>query len=98
MAEVKKSKSFAADTSWNELGWTEYDNGARVASFVLGDPDDPDAPVVFTGEYPPGSRTEAHHHVNDYAEILLEGTQQITGKWHRRATCASSRPAPATAR
>ena len=83
MAEVKKAKSFAADTSWDELGWTEYDNGARVASVILGDPADPDAPVIFTGVYPPGSRTEAHHHVNDYAEILLEGTQQITGKWHK---------------
>lgn len=83
MAEVRKRASLSKDTSWDELGWQEYDNGARVSHFILGDPDDPDAPVVFTGVYPPGSRTEAHHHVNDYAEILLEGTQQITGKWHK---------------
>ncbi|HEV7680376.1 MAG TPA: hypothetical protein VGQ42_17585 [Candidatus Dormibacteraeota bacterium] len=81
MAKVKKP-SFAKDTSWDGLGWDEYDNGARISSFILGHPDDPDAPVIFTGVYPPGSRTEAHHHVNDYAEILLEGSQQITGKWH----------------
>jgi hypothetical protein len=82
MAKVGKLRTFAKDTNWEELGWQEYDNGARVASFILGDPADPDAPVIFTGVYPPGSRTEAHHHVNDYAEILLEGSQQITNKWH----------------
>ena len=80
-AKLGNLRAFAKDTNWEELGWQEYDNGARVASFILGDPDDPDAPVIFTGVYPPGSRTAAHHHVNDYAEILLEGSQQITNKW-----------------
>jgi hypothetical protein len=75
--------SFAADTSWDELGWMELGEGIRSARFILGDADDPDAPVVFRTFFPPGCRVEAHRHNCDYAEIILEGTQQVSGKWHK---------------
>jgi len=78
-----RRKAFGVDTSWDELGWIEYPGGITSSRFILGDPDDPDAPVVFRSFFPPGSRVEPHHHPCDYAEIILEGTQQVTGKWHK---------------
>ena len=75
--------SFAADTSWDELGFEELGNGIRSAHFVLGDPDDPSAPMVYRTFFPPGCRVEAHRHDCDYAEIILEGTQQVSGRWHK---------------
>jgi hypothetical protein len=75
-------KGYGRDTSWDQLGYWDLDDGAKVSSFVLGDPEDPTSPVIFTGSYPPGARTEPHHHVIDYAEIILEGSQQVTRKWY----------------
>jgi hypothetical protein len=77
------AKSFAADTSWDELGWFEFEGGIRSSKFVLGDPDDPSAPLVFRTYFPPGCRVEPHRHSCDYAEIILEGTQQVSGTWHQ---------------
>jgi hypothetical protein len=76
-------KSFAVDTSWDELGWNDLGGGITSSRFVLGDPDDPQAPMVFRTFFPPGCRVEAHRHSCDYAEIILEGTQQVSGKWHK---------------
>ena len=77
------TKPFAIDTSWDGLGWMEFPGtGIRSSKFVLGDPDDPDAPVVFNSYFPPGSRVEAHHHACDYAEIILEGSQEVTRRMH----------------
>jgi hypothetical protein len=83
---MQKVKRFARDTSWDELGFFDMPGDAKISSFVLGDADDVDAPVVFSGWYPPGSRTEPHHHVTDYAEIIIEGTQQIGRTWHGPGT------------
>lgn len=77
------TRSFAVDTSWDELGWMEFEGGIRSSRFVLGDPDDPDAPLVFNSYFPPGCRVEAHRHRCDYAEIILEGTQEVSRKWHK---------------
>jgi hypothetical protein len=82
MAVAPTGRPFFRDTSWDDLGWTEYEGGVRTSSFILGDPNDPDAPVVFKTYFPPGCRVNAHHHTTDYAEIILEGSQQVTGKWH----------------
>lgn len=79
----EKKKTFAVDTSWDELGWLDLGNGIRSAKFVLGDPDDPTAPMVFRTFFPPGCRVEPHRHSCDYAEIILEGTQQVSGTWHK---------------
>ena len=80
---MPRTRGFGQDTNWDGLGWTDYEGGARTSQFVLGDPDDPNAPVIFRGLFPAGYRVEPHHHVTDYAEILLEGSQQITNHWHR---------------
>ena len=36
---------------------------------------------MFKTYFPPGCRIEAHTHPCDYSEIILEGTQQVSGKW-----------------
>ena len=59
------------------------DSTAKHMTFFREDlAEDPTSPVIFTGSYPPGARTEPHHHVIDYAEIILEGSQQVTRKWY----------------
>ena len=32
--------------------------------------------------YPPGWEVQPHTHACDYMEIILEGSQKVTGKWH----------------
>src|SRR5829696_7881791 len=61
-------------------GW--LDSGVKVARMVVGDPDDATAPVVFHTYYPPGWEVAPHTHACDYMEIILQGSQQVTGKWH----------------
>ena len=70
------------DTSWEELGFLELPNGSKTSRFVVGDPDDESAPVVFRVEFPPNCEVAAHMHDCDYAEIILEGTQQVARRWH----------------
>jgi len=36
---------------------------------------------VFKVDFPPGCRVEAHTHECDYSEIILRGSQQVSGKW-----------------
>lgn len=70
------------DTSWEQLGFLDLPNGARTSRFVVGDEDDPEAPVVFRVSFPPGCEVAAHTHDCDYCEIILEGSQQVTRRWH----------------
>jgi hypothetical protein len=71
------------DTSWTELT-TQESMGTVYGSFAIGDDDDPSAPRVFRGVFPPGCRLEAHSHVCDYAEIILEGSQKVGRRWYRQ--------------
>ena len=73
---------FQMSTSWKELGFVEYGGGVTGARFVIGDDDDESAPVVMRGSFPPGAVVAPHSHPCDYAEILLEGSQQVTRQWH----------------
>lgn len=70
------------DTSWEKLGFLELPNGSKTSRFVIGDEDDANAPVVFRVEFPPGCEVAAHTHDCDYCEIILEGSQQVTRRWH----------------
>jgi hypothetical protein len=81
-AQTARTHPFELNTSWDELGWIEFAGGIRSSKFVLGDTEDPDAPVVFNSYFPPGSRVEPHHHACDYAEIILEGSQEVTRRMH----------------
>jgi hypothetical protein len=76
-------RHFLNNTSWDEIGWHQTDSGIRTSSFVLGTAVDREAPVVFRIFFPPGYRVEPHHHLCNYAEIILSGTQQVTGHWHQ---------------
>jgi anti-sigma factor ChrR (cupin superfamily) len=66
---------------WDRIpGWR--DAGVRIARIVVGDPDDETAPVVTHTYFPPGWEVPPHTHACDYTEIILEGSQKVTGKWH----------------
>ena len=71
-------------TTWRELfaASPPRDDGILSARFVVGDPDDADAPLVFKTRFPPGCEIGAHTHACDYSEFLLEGRRMITRKWY----------------
>ena len=69
-------------TSWDELGAITLEaNGAVTSQYRVGRPDDDGSPTVFKVTFPPDCRIEAHTHACDYSEIILEGSQKVSGKW-----------------
>jgi hypothetical protein len=69
-------------TSWDELGSiTLAEMGVVTSQYRIGRPSEDTSPTVFKASFPPGCRIEAHTHGCDYSEIVLEGTQQVSGKW-----------------
>ena len=69
-------------TSWDEIGTiTIPGTGAVTSQYRIGLPTEDTSPTVFKTYFPPGCRIEAHTHPCDYSEIILEGTQQVSGKW-----------------
>lgn len=54
----------------------------RRVAYRIGDPEDERAPLVVQVVFPPGHRVEPHTHDADYTEIILEGSQQVTRRWH----------------
>jgi len=76
-------RHFHHATSWEELGFTRMANGVRFSHFTVDeDRAATTAPVVFYAEFEPGSVTLPHSHDCDYAEIILEGRQQVTRRWY----------------
>jgi hypothetical protein len=82
MTDVTRTK-FQRSTSWEELGFREYPDGTLSSRFVIGDEGDDTAPIVMRGVFPPNAVVAPHSHSCDYAEIILEGTQQVTRRWHK---------------
>ncbi len=69
-------------TSWDELPLVTMDEtGIETSSYRIGLPDNDDAPTVFKVNFPPNCRVEAHTHSCDYSEIILKGSQKVSGKW-----------------
>lgn len=69
-------------SSWDDLGWTPGQGGARVSKVTVGRQEDRDAPVIVMAEFPPHAEVAPHSHPADYVEVILSGSQQVTGKWH----------------
>lgn len=80
---MTERKKYQRNTSFDELGWTEYASGAKGTLFLVGEEGDETAPVVTYAHFPPGAVVEAHSHPCDYAEIIVAGTQQVTRRWHK---------------
>ena len=74
-------RRYQSSTSWTELVEDLY-GGATTSKFRVGAPGDGDAPTVFRTYFPPGFEVPVHTHACDYAEIILDGSQQVTKKWH----------------
>ncbi len=69
-------------TSWEQLGqvWLE-ETGVETTQYRIGLPTDDSSPTVFKAYFPPNCRVEAHTHACDYSEIILQGSQKVSGKW-----------------
>jgi len=69
-------------TSWDQLGAITLEaSGAVTSQYRVGLSTDDGAPTIFKVSFPPGCRIEAHTHDCDYSEIILEGSQKVSGKW-----------------
>ncbi|MGH3757572.1 hypothetical protein [Actinophytocola sp.] len=69
-------------SSWDDLGWSPGQGGARVSKVTVGHQGDVNAPVIVMVEFPPHAVVPPHSHPSDYVEVILSGSQQVTGKWH----------------
>lgn len=69
-------------TSWDELGAVTLEaTGAVTSQYRIGLPSKDASPTVFKICFPPDCRIEAHTHACDYSEIILQGSQKVSGKW-----------------
>ena len=69
-------------TSWENIGVITIEaTGVETSSYRIGLPSLESSPTVFKTYFPPNCRIEAHTHACDYSEIVLEGTQKVSGKW-----------------
>ena len=69
-------------TSWDELGSITLENtGVVTSQYRIGQPTENSSPTVFKANFPPDCRIEAHTHACDYSEIILKGSQRVSGKW-----------------
>lgn len=69
-------------TSWDELGTITLEaTGVETSQYRIGLPSSDSSPTVFRAFFPPDCRIEAHTHACDYSEIILQGSQKVSGKW-----------------
>ena len=69
-------------TSWDEIGSiTLEETGVVTSQYRIGQPTQDSSPTVFKASFPPDCRIEAHTHACDYSEILLKGSQKVSGRW-----------------
>lgn len=59
----------------------ELPNGQFVATIPIGDQVDSSSPVAFHAVWPPHCEVAPHTHAADYCEVILKGSQQVSGKW-----------------
>ncbi len=80
---ILEQPKYSRDTSWEAIEAESPLDGVTLRSFTVGSKDgDPDRPRVVRATFPPGHRVDPHSHVCDYAEIILQGTQQVTRRWY----------------
>lgn len=80
--EAELAKRGHVVTSWDDLGaMTLEATGVIASQYRIGLPSEDASPSVFKLYFPPDCRIEAHTHACDYSEIILEGTQKVSGKW-----------------
>lgn len=70
-------------TRWDDptLDW-QGDHRVRSAIIDLGDPDDPDRPLVAVIEYAPNITVRPHTHPSDYCSIVVRGSVEVTRQQH----------------
>lgn len=79
-AELERSGHLT--TSWDQLGAVTIEaTGVVTSQYRVGLPTNDAAPTIFKAFFPPHCRIEAHTHDSDYSEIILQGSQKVSGKW-----------------
>jgi len=69
-------------TSWENLGSITIEaTGVVTSQYRIGRANSDDSPTVFRAWFPPHCRIEAHTHRCDYSEIILSGSQKVSGRW-----------------
>ena len=69
-------------TSWDDLGSVTLEaTGIETSQYRIGLPSEDGSPTVFKAAFPPNCRVEAHTHACDYSEIIVKGSQKVSGKW-----------------
>lgn len=72
------------DTAWDDpsLDWDGYDERVQTAWLDMGDPDDPQRPLVMLIRYAPNIEVRPHAHACDYTSIVVEGEVTVSGRKH----------------
>jgi hypothetical protein len=82
--ETSSPKRWHRDTSWDDLGVRHSKNsGVDYWSFQVGEPGKGGLPKVVRSVFAPGVTVAPHSHPTDYAEIILEGSEQVGRRWYR---------------
>jgi hypothetical protein len=79
----------------------ELPSGPRVSTIPIGDQTGSSSPVAFHAVWPPHCQVAPHTHAADYCEIILAGSQKVSGKWFNagdvRVVTAGTRYGPLVA-
>lgn len=81
-AETTAPKFWHLDTSWDDIPSVEHPGGIVTKQLTVGHPEHSDGPHLVWARFPPGYTVDPHTHGCDYAEIILEGSQQVGRTWH----------------
>jgi hypothetical protein len=75
---------WSSEAQWNDdtLEWGGLDDRVRSAWLDLGDPVDPNRPLLMFVRYAPGIVVKPHSHGSDYSSMVLQGEVKITGRSH----------------
>jgi hypothetical protein len=77
-----KAKKRQVNTSWHDLHAAQPPADPSVASakWVIGDQDDTWPVCLVHTVHGPGARVEAQAYACDYADVYIEGTQEVAGE------------------
>jgi hypothetical protein len=80
MSETDSTTHVHSRTTWDQLS---VPGRAGVVNARLTVGDRSDSPAIWRTVFPPNCTVSAHTHDCDYAEIILEGSQQVGRTWYQ---------------
>src|SRR5437763_1128346 len=81
---MKTATHWFKETAWDDesLEWDGFDDRVSSAWLDMGDPDDPDRPLVMLVRYAPNITLAPHAHASDYSSIVVQGEVTVSGRLH----------------